>query len=159
MLAVVLTLVLASSLPRHADAAACGAPPLPANAVASIASGNTGDVAVLGCAAGFTASFEESIACKADGTWEKYCMHCEPTTCKSAPAVPLNAVSSKQDGMAGDLAVLTCASGFEAPYTETLACMADGTWEKYCMYCEVSTTTAAPSTTQDPQDSPSGDWM
>ena len=52
-----------------------------------------------------------------------------------APTLPPNSISSKSSGKHGDIAVLTCAAGYEQSYPESTACLADGTWETICLYC------------------------
>ena len=83
--AVLLVTLLLAALTTLAAAVCTSPPPLPPHALADKLSGETNDIATVTCEAGYTprAGVPEELECRADGTWEKYCIKCIPASTAS----------------------------------------------------------------------------
>ncbi len=104
------------------------------------------------------------VTCLNDGTWEPYAFVCEASTCPSAPTVPLHGRADMTKGVYGDVAALTCESGFVVNCLNNIAgsgstsscesgqlgsqlvlCDASGQWEPHEYECDPVPCLSAPT--------------
>ncbi|XP_067685304.1 P-selectin-like [Haliotis asinina] len=111
----------------------CGIPGPVHNGISLYNSTTYGSLCYLVCNPGFT-GLNETITCRADGTWENVTASCEAVDC-GTPALVHNGISLYNSTTYGSLCYLICNSGFTG-LNETITCRADGTWENVTASCE-----------------------